>query len=91
MAYRGFKPLFDRVLVQRVVAETKTKVRDLSFLLICYVNWLFQNMISFLNNYDHERNHFQMNAFAENEFGQKPHIYCYFSCWLSCQAGLCAF
>ena len=26
MAYRGFKPLFDRVLVQRVVAETKTKV-----------------------------------------------------------------
>jgi chaperonin GroES len=25
MAYRGFKPLFDRVLVQRVVAETKSK------------------------------------------------------------------
>merc|ERR1712241_745177 len=25
MAYRGFKPLFDRVLVQRVAAETKTK------------------------------------------------------------------
>ena len=80
MAYRGFKPLFDRVLVQRVVAETKTKVRDLSFLLICYVNWLFQNMISFLNNYDHERNNFQMNAFEENKFGQRPHIYCYFSC-----------
>ena len=27
MAYRGFKPLFDRVLVQRVAAETKSKVR----------------------------------------------------------------
>ena len=26
MAYRGFRPLFDRVLVQRVAAETKTKV-----------------------------------------------------------------
>merc|ERR1711953_892708 len=25
MAFRGFKPLFDRVLVQRVAAETKTK------------------------------------------------------------------
>merc|ERR1711945_16111 len=24
MAFRGFKPLFDRVLVQRVAAETKT-------------------------------------------------------------------